>query len=85
MNEALGQKISAVVKQFHGKFSWQYLEPINDRPPMYLIKRNDFKTAWLISESVLWGLMEGGDKLLRDLRAIRDMPLDRLHEFPVLL
>ena len=85
MNEALGQRISAVVKQFNGKFSWQYLEPINDRPPMYFVKRDDSETKWKISEFLLWDLMDGGDKLLQGLRYIRDISLDRLRTVPDLL
>lgn len=85
MNESIGQKISAVVKQFHGKFTWQYLEPVNDRPPMYFIKRDDCETKWQISEFVLWDLMGGGDRLFRDLKYIQNMPLDRLSEVPDLL
>ncbi len=85
MNDAISQRISAVVKQFHGRFTWQYLEPVNDRPPMYFVKRDDSETKWQISEFVLWDLMDGGDKLLRDLRLIRDMPLGRLDEVPDLL
>jgi hypothetical protein len=85
VNDAISQRISAVVKQFHGRFTWQYLEPVNDRPPMYFVKRDDSETKWQISEFVLWDLMDGGDKLLRDLRLIRDMPLGRLDEVPDLL
>lgn len=85
MNDAIGQRINAVVKQFHGKFAWQYLESINDRPPLYFIKRDDSKITWLISEFLLWDLMDGGDRLLRDLRSIRDTPLDRLSDIPDLL
>lgn len=85
MNDAISRRISAVVKQFHGRFTWRYLEPVNDRPPMYFVKRDDSETKWQISEFVLWDLMDGGDKLLRDLRLIRDMPLGRLDEVPDLL
>lgn len=85
MSNVLGQLISAVVKRFHGKFTWQYLEPINDRPPMYFVKRDDCETKWQISEFLLWDLMGVGDKLLRDLRSIRDIPLGRLKEVPDLL
>jgi hypothetical protein len=52
---------------------------------MYFVKRDDSETKWQISEFVLWDLMDGGDKLLRDLRLIRDMPLGRLDEVPDLL
>lgn len=85
MNEAIGQRINAVVKQFHGKFAWQYFEPVNDRPPMYFIKRDDCETKWQISEFLLWDLIDGGDRLFRDLKYIQNMPLDRLKEVPDLL
>jgi hypothetical protein len=89
MNDAIGQRISAVVKRFHGKFTWQYLEPVNDRPPMYFVKRDDCETKWQISEFVLWDLMEPRHetcaKLYDELKIIRDMPLDRLSTVPDLL
>lgn len=89
MNEAIGQRISAVVKQFHGKFSCQYLEPVNDRPPVYFVKRNHCKTKWQISEFLLWDLMEPRhetwSKLYAELKIIQDMPLERLNEIPDLL
>jgi hypothetical protein len=89
MNDAIGQRISAVIKQFHGRFTWQHLEPVNDRPPLYFIKRDDCETNWVISEFLLWDLMEPQhetwSKLYRELKIIRDMPLDRLKEVPNLL
>jgi hypothetical protein len=89
MNDTISQRISAVVKQFHGRFTWQYLEPVNDRPPMYFVKRNDCESKWQISEFLLWNLMEPQHetrtKLYAELEIIRDMPLDRLKEVPNLL
>ena len=61
MNKAIGQRIEAVVKLFKGKFTWQYLEPVNDRPPLYFVKKKDSETKSLINEVVLWNLMEGTD------------------------
>jgi hypothetical protein len=85
VNDAISQRISAVAKQFHGRFTWQYLEPVNDRPPLYFIKRDDCETNWVISEFLLWDLMDGGDELLRYLKSIRDIPLDRLRTVSDLL
>lgn len=89
MNEAIRQRIDAVVKRFHGKFTWSYLEPVNDRPPLYFVKRNDCETKWQISEFLLWDLMEPRhetwSKFYRELEIIRDMPLERLSEVPDLL
>lgn len=85
MNESIRQRISAVVKQFHGKFTWQYLEPEGGRPPMYFVKRDDCETKWQISEFTLWDLRDGGNILYRDLTYIRDIPLERLSEVPDLL
>jgi hypothetical protein len=89
ISDVIGQRISAVVKQFHGKFTWQYFEPEGGRPPMYFVKRDDCETKWQISEFVLWDLMEPRhetwSKLYAELEIIRDMPLDRLSEVPDLL
>lgn len=89
MNDAVGQRINAVVKRFHGKFTCQYIEPVNNRPPMYFIKRDDSDVTWQISEFVLWDLMkpqhETSSKLYDELKVIQDMPLDRLSEVPDLL